>query len=114
MSTTSLQATTAGMGSSLYAIGEFDAFRPEHLPESSIEKSSFSISIENVVVTALIFFSILAWFDFLRGSYETVFFEKEDAAATIAHIFFYAIFVTALSIILTYMIYKVGLKKSYV
>ena len=117
MSLASPRISTAGVGSSLAASGDLDveAVKPEHLPENNEPKTSFTVSIETVVVTALLFFSILAWFEFLRGLYEDVLIDhtEDEVKINVAHRFWYAAFVTALSIIIIYTIYKVSLHNNY-
>jgi len=66
------------------------------------------LSIETIIISALIFIGILAWFEFLRSWFDNVFNDlPETNFAPIWHRLWYAIFITALVLILLYIVYRI-------
>jgi len=81
----------------------------EHLPDIERKPTSLTISIETIVMSAFIFIAILAWFEFIRTWFDTVF------SATGEHHFnivynrlWYAIFITALALVSIYIVYYIA------
>lgn len=71
--------------------------------------SNITVSIETIVMSALIFIAILSWFEFLRSWYDNVFnIDGTRNYTAIYHRLWYAIFITALVIILLYIVYRIA------
>lgn len=82
-------------------------------PNYSRDKfSNFTISIETVIMSGLIFIAIFAWFEAIRALYDKTFdgpYSYDDDRFNIFYLrLWYAVFVTALVIILVYIIYKIA------
>lgn len=66
------------------------------------------LSIETIIISALIFIGILAWFEFLRSWFDNVFNgQPQTNFAPVWHRLVYAVFITALVLILLYVVYRV-------
>lgn len=81
----------------------------QDLPDVPERQRNITVSIETIVMSALIFIAILAWFEFLRVWFDNVF--NTDAQRNyniIYHRLWYAIFVTALAIVLLYIVYRIA------
>ena len=80
--------------------------RPHGTRESLISKRTFTISIETVVMSALIFIAILSWFEFLRAWYDHTFDnEPVHNVDLIFNRFWYAVFISSICIIIIYVLY---------
>lgn len=81
----------------------------QDLPDVPERQSNITVSIETIVMSALIFIAILAWFEFLRVWFDNVFNSDGHRNYTaIYHRLWYAIFVTALAIVLLYIVYRIA------
>ncbi|CAH6420007.1 Hypothetical protein HVR_LOCUS1058 [uncultured virus] len=82
----------------------------EELPDAPEEKTrSLRLSIETIVMSALIFIGILAWFEFLRAWYENVFsLDGTHRYDVVYNRLWYAIFITAIVLIFLYVIYRIA------
>ena len=79
------------------------------LPYSEKKTRSLKISIETIVMSALIFIAILAWFEFLRTWFDTVFSQTQSHHFNaVYNRLWYAIFVTSISLILVYIVYHIA------
>jgi hypothetical protein len=63
------------------------------------------LSIETILISALIFIGIFTWLEFVRTWYESTFAENGNLS-NIYYRFWYSIFVSALVIILLYIVYR--------
>lgn len=111
---------TIGAGvTTLSAVGVYDDVpndiipstlgKGQDLPDVPERQSNITVSIETIVMSALIFITILAWFEFLRVWFDNVF--NTDIPRNynaIYHRLWYAIFVTALAIVLLYIVYRIA------
>lgn len=70
------------------------------------EEPRIGITISTVVISALVFISILAWTEFLRAWYDNTFVVKDSEFSLVYGRFWYAIFITLIAIIICYIIYK--------
>lgn len=69
--------------------------------------SNITVSIETIILSALIFIGILVWFEFIRVWFDNVFTNQPTHNFTIIwHRFWYAIFITALVLVLLYIVYR--------
>lgn len=85
------------------AIGRGQTF--PKLPPS--RTSSITVSIETIIMSALIFIGILAWFEFLRTTYEVIFsIDGSQHYDYIFNRFGYAIFITVVVIVLLYVLFR--------
>lgn len=75
-------------------------------PDPVRRGSKITVSIETIILSALLFIGILAWFEFLRSWYENTFTltDQERRFDAVIHRFWYAIFITALVTILIYIV----------
>jgi H+/Cl- antiporter ClcA len=74
---------------------------------SAQRQSNITVSVETIIMSALIFIGILAWFEFLRTWYDNVFTLKtEHNYFFIYNRLWYAIFITALVLVLLYVVYR--------
>ena len=65
------------------------------------------LSIETIIISALIFIAILAWFEFIRSWFDNVFDDEVvHNISAIFHRLWYAIFITVLALILIYIVYR--------
>ena len=66
------------------------------------------LSIETIIISALIFIGILAWFEFLRSWFDNVFNgQPQTNFVPVWHRLVYAVFITALVLILLYVVYRI-------
>lgn len=80
------------------------------LPDSQTKYGgSLVISIETILMSGLIFIGLLSWFEFLRSWYDNTFAINGiyNMRAVIQRLW-YAIFVTALVLILLYVVYRIS------
>jgi hypothetical protein len=65
-------------------------------------------AIQRIIITAVIFFAILTWFEFLRTLYDAIFNITSDDhyPGIVAKRFAYAVFITAIAIVVVYIIYR--------
>lgn len=79
------------------------------LPKEPGRKSNnLRLSIETILMSAFIFIAILSWFEFLRVLYENVFpLDGIQHFNIVYNRFWYAIFITALVIVLLYIVYRI-------
>jgi len=111
---TTNMAQIAGAGTittTLSSAGAYDDTSDElstQTPDMIEEKRpAFSVSIETIVVSALIFIAILAWFEFVRSWFDNTFDGKAvHDLGLVYHRFWYAIFVSVLVVILIYVVYR--------
>ena len=71
------------------------------------KEGKFKINVETIIISALIFLAILAWFDYIQ----TAFYfwaqpEEQKGEITPSTKFWYAIFITILVIILVYIVHR--------
>lgn len=72
-------------------------------------KKNITVSVETVIMSALIFIAVLIWFDFLRNLYNATYLSEDETKYKVVWAsFFYALFITALNIVLIYMVYKLS------
>ena len=76
----------------------------------NIRLHGFIITIETIIISALIFISILSWFEVFRVWYVTTFETTDPDLSIIYFRFFYAISVTTLVLVLLYIIYHISAK----
>jgi len=76
----------------------------------NIRLHGFIITIETIIISALIFIAILSWFEVFRVWYVTTFETTDPDLSIIYFRFFYAISVTALVLVLLYIIYHISAK----
>jgi len=69
-------------------------------------------NIQRIIITAVVFVSVLTWFEFLRTLYDAIFNVNGDGhyPGIIAKRLAYAILVTAIAIITIYIIYRIATK----
>ena len=106
-----LASTTIAASQSFdpYSDIPYDANTDSDLPYSEKKTRSLKISIETIVMSALIFIAILAWFEFLRTWFDTVFsYTPAQHFNLVYNRLWYAIFVTSISLILVYIVYHVA------
>lgn len=101
----------AGVGtvSTLSAAGAYNTTEAadEDLPDTPDSQSNITISIETVIMSALIFIGILAWFEFLRTWFDNVFtINGQHNYSFIYNRLWYAIFITALVLVLLYVVFR--------
>ena len=83
--------------------------RSQDVPDIPERQSNITVSIETIVISALIFIGILAWFEFLRTWYDNVFtLGTPHNFDIVYHRLWYAIFITALVLILIYIVYRIA------
>ena len=81
------------------------------MPDIEHKVSSLTISIETIVMSAFIFIAILAWFEFIRTWFDTVFSTTgEHHFNVVYNRLWYAIFITALALVLIYIVYRIANK----
>lgn len=72
-------------------------------------QNNLTISIETIIMSALIFIGILAWFEFMRSWYDHTFSTTgEHNFDVVYNRFWYAIFISSLVLILMYIVYRVA------
>ena len=83
--------------------------RGQDMPDIVDNHSNITVSIETIILSAVIFIGILSWFEFLRSWYDNVFsFDGTHNFGLIWNRFWYAVFITAVVIILIYIIYRIS------
>lgn len=114
-----MAAASAGIVTTLSATGVYaDEFgeditistvgQGQDLPDVPDRNNNIRLSIETIVMSALIFIAILAWFEFLRSWFDNIF----NSTGThnyyaILNRLWYAIFITTVSLIGVYVTYRV-------
>lgn len=78
----------------------------ENFDTSRNNNPNLVVSVEIIIISALIFIAILIWFEFLRVWYDNVFGNDGDFAI-VWYRLVYAIFITALVLILLYVVYRI-------
>ena len=63
-------------------------------------------NIEKIIIAAVVFFAIITWFEFLRTVYDAVFILTDHHPDIIIKRFVYAIFITAIAIVMVYIVYS--------
>ena len=72
-------------------------------------RHNITFTIETIIISAFIFIGILTWFEFLRTLYDNVFSATgEHNYRLIYNRLWYAIFITALVLILIYIVYRIS------
>jgi hypothetical protein len=113
-------ASFAGVGAitTLSSAGAFDI--PEDITSAAVGKgqdigsvpdreSNLTISIETIIMGALIFIGILSWFEFLRSWYDHTFStDNDDNFNAVYNRFWYAVFISCLVLILMYVVYRIA------
>lgn len=85
--------------------------QPKIPRSSSNSNDALAITIETIIISALIFIIILAWLDVLRVWYEIVFpINPADAGRWdfLVNRVGFALFITALNLILIYIVYRIA------
>lgn len=69
------------------------------------------IMIQKIIITAVVFIAILAWFEFLRTLYDAIFntISNEHYSGIVFKRLVYALFITAVAIIIVYIVYRIML-----
>lgn len=69
-------------------------------------RSKFSVNIATILISALVFLAVLAWFDFIQTTFYNLVIpvEDRDPVASQARLW-YALFITIIIYILVYLIY---------
>lgn len=81
----------------------------EDFPDVEHKVSSLTISIETIVMSGFIFIAILTWFEFIRTWFDTVFSNTgQHNFTTVYNRLWYAIFITALALVLIYIVYRIA------
>lgn len=82
----------------------------QDLPNPPDKDNNITVSIETIIMSALIFIGILSWFEFLRVWYDNVFTinGEHHNFSIIYNRLWYAIFITALVLILVYVVYRIA------
>lgn len=107
MMTSTLEAAAADESGQEIINATDEQSDPPERPRGKV--SSITVSIETVIMSALIFVAILAWFEFLRAWYDNTFDNRPVHDYDIVyHRFWYAIFITALAIVLLYILLRVA------
>lgn len=83
----------------------------QDMPDIVDVENNITVSIETIILSALIFIGILSWFEFLRSWYDNVFLiEGEHNFRLIWNRFWYAVFITSVVIVLVYILYRVSVR----
>ena len=109
----------ANMGAGVTLIGAYDDIsdsivnnaigQNQDILDVPRRESNITVSIETLVMSALIFIAILSWFEFIRVWFDNVFTSDVDHNyRLIYHRLWYAIFITALCIVLLYVVYRIA------
>jgi hypothetical protein len=81
----------------------------QDMPDLTDDQSSITVSIETILLSAVVFIGILSWFEFLRAWYDNVFaVDGNNNPGIIWNRFWYAVFITSVVIILVYIIYRIS------
>ena len=69
------------------------------------------LNIHKIIITAVVFFAILTWFEFLRTLYDAIFAIgiNDHHPGIVAKRLAYAVFITAIAIIIVYIVYRIML-----
>lgn len=81
----------------------------QDMPELIDDRSGITVSIETIVLSAIVFIGILSWFEFLRAWYDNVFaVDGNNNPGIIWNRFWYAVFISSVVIILVYILYRIS------
>ena len=95
-----------------YELSSIENLQPQRFTRGPVradtEGSSINVSAEVFLISIFIFFSLFAWFEFIRIAYDAVFLIENDEGYRIAFArFMYAIFISCFCAILSIIVYGI-------
>lgn len=72
------------------------------------QQTNIGVTIEIIIMSALIFIGILSWFEFIRSWYDHTFADDNHNYGIVYNRLWYAIFISSIVLILLYIVYRLA------